>query len=160
MATFKKVSRFADRGKKAEEAVQKALTCWESNLMAQGRARCDWARLMDTKAAGRIVKAAPADFEWFFSGAHVRHGLIEVKQTEHTYRLERDKLPQLARLRRRAAAGGHCLVVIMHSETGAWRCVDTDWLMQPNDKGSWDLRGVPEWPTALATLASVEAAFG
>lgn len=160
MATFNKVSRFADRGKKAEDAAQKALTDWETNLMASGSARCDWARLVDTKAAGRILKAAAADFEWFYSGfAVLRHGLIEVKQTEHEYRLARDKVPQLARLRRRAAAGGHCLVLILHSETGEWRCVDTGWLVLPNDKGSWDLRKVPTWPSARAALASVEDAF-
>jgi hypothetical protein len=52
-----KPNRFADRGAKAEAAVQKFLTEW-----AAADPRREFERLVDTKAAGRVIKAAAADF--------------------------------------------------------------------------------------------------
>ena len=53
---------------------------------------------LDTKAAGRIVKAAKADFEFFYfptNSVYAFFGLLEVKETEHEYRLQRAKVSQL-----------------------------------------------------------------
>jgi hypothetical protein len=141
MTTFKVKNRFANRGKKSEDAMAKFLSEWSSPFKEANR-------LVDSKAAGRIIKAAAADFEYF--ALDRGHGLIEVKETEHEYRLARDKVPQLARLRKRANCGGVCLVAVFHSTLQVWRVVDTEYLTRTGDKGSWNLSDVPAY-TVLAT---------
>lgn len=144
MTTFKVKNRFANRGKKSEDAVAKFLSEWSGpNREAN--------RLTDSKAAGRIIKAAAADFEYFSHGAG--HGLIEVKETEHEYRLSRDKVPQLARLRKRANCGGLCFVVVFHSTTKLWRVVGTEYLTSTGDKGSWNLSEVPAYADLATAMA-------
>lgn len=135
MTTFKKVNRFADRGKKSEDAVAKALTAWHQHPTRE------FNRMVDAKAAGRIIKAAAADFEFFcVDEDNSRHfGLIEVKETEHEYRLSRDKVPQLARMRKRTNCGGLCVVLVHHSTLGLWRALDVRWLAANGDKGSWNV---------------------
>jgi hypothetical protein len=111
-----KRSRFADRGKKAEEAVQRFLTDWASQSSTR-----EYNRLVDSKAAGRIIKAAAADFEYCCKTAYGEefHGLIEVKETEHEYRLSKDKLPQLPRLRKRQKCGGSGLLAFVAGLVGS-----------------------------------------
>lgn len=147
MTTFKKVNRFANRGANAEKATQKFLELW-----AKDHPTREANRLLDSKAAGRTIKAAAADFEFFCLPGH---GLIEVKETEHTYRLARDKVPQLARLRRRSKCGGTCVVAVLHSTTGQWRAVDAAVLAVTGDKGSWDLRGIPYFASVGEALSSL-----
>lgn len=147
MTTFKVKNKFANRGKKSEDAMAKFLEAWSGPHKEANR-------LVDSKAAGRSIKAAAADFEYFTdeSSQHL-HGLIEVKETEHEYRLSRDKVPQLARLRKRANCGGLCFVVVFHSTTKLWRVVGTEYLTSTGDKGSWNLSLVPAYtdlPTAMA----------
>ena len=157
MTTFKKVNRFADRGADAEKAVQKFLTDWGLNTNTR-----DWARLVDSKAAGRVIKAAAADFEVYRmdSGTAFDEGpryacLIEVKETQHDYRIDYDRITQMARLRKRANAGVICMVVVLHSGTGLWRCLPIEWMLANKvDKGSWDLRKVPTFPTVEGALHS------
>jgi hypothetical protein len=111
---FKKSNKFADRGKDAEKAVQKVLEAW----VAEDPVHREFNRLVDTKAAGRTIKAAAADFEYYalLNPSYERYyGLVEVKETEHEYRLVRDKVPQLPALRKRANAGGLCAVLVYHS---------------------------------------------
>lgn len=154
---FKK-NVFANRGKKAEDAVQKALTQWA--LESPNR---EFNRLVDSKAAGRTIKAAAADFEYFYleEGYEARHshGLIEVKETQHEYRLARDKVPQLARLRKRSKCGGFCFVLVLHSTTGLWRVLTVRELTEGGDKGSWDLREYPTHTSATAALEHADWAF-
>ncbi|MCA8917317.1 MAG: hypothetical protein KDB90_18150, partial [Planctomycetes bacterium] len=57
----------ADRGKEAEAAVAKALAAWQK-MISQTR---EVNRLLDTRAAGRVVRSAAADFE-FFSGVDIK----------------------------------------------------------------------------------------
>lgn len=149
VTTFK--SRFADRGKDAEKKVHEALTTWVGDVGSR-----EFNRLMDTRAAGRIVKAAAADFEFFSAGVH---GLIEAKETEHEFRLARSKITQIPRLRKRAMAGGVCLVLVYHSTLNLWRAVSVDYLMEGGDKGSWDLRNVETHESAAAALAATHEAF-
>lgn len=138
-------SKFADRGKKAEEAVTKALTLW-----TEGRSDREFNRMLDTRAAGRVVKSAAADFEFFCPEAF---GLIEVKSTAHNYRLERGKITQLPRLRKRALCGGVCLVLIEHTELQQWRVIEAGALATFGDKGSWDLTDWPLYDSAAEALA-------
>lgn len=146
MVHFKKTNKFADRGKVAETAVQKFLTEWNQHPQHE------FNRLTDSKAAGRIIKAAAADFEFFMPKVF---GLIEVKETEHEYRLPRDKVPQLARLRKRTNCGGTCVVLVLHSTLGKWRICSVPWLATTGDKGSWNLTDLPLYNTCGEALAGM-----
>lgn len=154
MVTFKKTNSFANRGQVAEEAVQKYLTAWAASHPLR-----EFSRLVDAKAAGRTIKAAAADFEFYSAEHSGEFGLIEVKQTEHTYRLERSKVPQLPRLRKRANCGGTCLVLVLHSTLNRWRVVSAEELASTGDKGSWNLSLHPLFMTAEGALGSVCEAF-
>ena len=146
--SFKKTNTFANRGLKAEKEMAKFLEGW-----AKGHPNKEANRLTDSKAAGRTIKAAAADFEFFILNAGLRlHGLIEVKQTEHEYRLNRDKVPQLPRLRRRSNCGGISIVAVLHSTLGRWRVLDADVLAHTGDKGSWNLSEVPSYKTLADAL--------
>ena len=150
-APFAIKNRFADRGAVAEKAAQKFLTDWAQH---PGR---EFQRMVDSKAAGRIIKAAAADFEFYCRvGSEERpcFGLIEVKETRHAFRLERKRITQMARLRKRANCGGICLVLIYHSTENLWRCLNITTLLADNGEGagSWDLSKVP-------TFNSVEHAL-
>lgn len=147
---FKK-NKFANRGKKAEDAVASFLSSW-----AHESSEREFNRLVDTKAAGRTIKASAADFEFFalLPDRTPCHGLIEVKETEHEYRLARDKVPQLPRLRKREKCGGLCFVVVHHSTIGLWRVMKAGTLASTGDKGSWNLSLVPAFPTAKEALES------
>lgn len=146
---FKKVNRFANRGKVAETRVQAALKAWMGTISTR-----EFERLVDSKAAGRTIKAAPADFDYHCldSTSTPTSGLIEVKETEHEYRLARDKLPQLPRMRRRSRCGAKCAVLVLHSTTGQWRIVTPAWLENNGDKGSWNLKDQPVFATPLEAL--------
>lgn len=158
MVTFKKTNKFSNRGVKAESAMAKFLSVWSGETTYR-----EVNRLVDSKAAGRVIKAAAADFEYFEARwpSDTRHGLIEVKSTEHDYRLARDKLPQLARLRKRTKCGGKCLVAVYHSTLDIWRVVDVEWLLSNGDKGSWNLSDV-KWYGALddAMAGALPEVFG
>lgn len=146
---FKKVNRFADRGAVAEKAVRAYLERW-----AEGVPHREFERLVDSKAAGRTIKAAPADFDFHCldeRGA-ARFGLIEVKETQHECRLARDKVPQLPRLRRRARCGGLCIVLVLHSTMGQWKATTSAWMEFNGDKGSWNLKELPAFETPHGAL--------
>jgi hypothetical protein len=146
---FKKINRFADRGAVAEKAVMAYLVKW----MAAEPAR-EFERLVDSKAAGRTIKAAAADFDFHCldSRGFGCSGLIEVKETQHEYRLARDKVPQLPRLRRRARCGGLCIVLVLHSTTGQWKALTSAWMEFNGDKGSWNLKELPAFDTPYGAL--------
>lgn len=153
---LKKVNKFADRGAVAEKAVQKYLTDWAQHTHRE------FERLVDSKAAGRTIKAAAADFAFFAKlencGPHGDatyryHGLIEVKETKHAFRLEKKRVTQLARLRKRTNAGGLCLVLVFHSETSQWRCIDVPYMVAGGDlTGSWDMSSQPVFTSVGAAL--------
>ncbi|WP_152681303.1 hypothetical protein [Oligella urethralis] len=102
-------------------------------------AEFDYERLPDARSAMGRFKSMVGDFAWFYPG---RHGVIEVKETQHDYRLAKDKLPQLARLKKRVLAGGTCLILVYHSTANVWRCLDAAKLPLI-ERGSWDLREMP-----------------
>jgi penicillin-binding protein-related factor A (putative recombinase) len=139
---------FANRGQYAEDKVREYLQWWEkSNTHNEAN------RLIDTKAAGRIVKAAKADFDYYTNAfGTTLHGLIEAKQTEHDYRLERSKVSQLPTLRKREKCGGISYVVVYHSTLKVWRAMSIPYLSNNGDKGSWDLRAIPTYPTCWESL--------
>jgi hypothetical protein len=145
----------ANRGKVGEDIVQKYLTAW----MAANTKR-EFARLVDTKSAGRIIKAADADFAyWCVSEGVAYHGLIEVKETEHGYRLGRDRLTQLPRMRKREKCGGRSFVLVLHTtlgKQGKWRAMGVPYLTDTGDKGSWNLSNLPLCDSAQEALATMD----
>jgi hypothetical protein len=115
-------------------------------------------RLVDSKAAGRIIKAAAADFEFFVNdfddqySLQAHHGLIEAKETEHEFRIARPKITQLPAMRRRRLSGGRCFVVVYHSTIKRYRAVSVRWLDTNGDKGSWNLERIPAFDTPIEAL--------
>ena len=150
----------ANRGDWAEKKIKAYLEWWQAQ-----DPRREYTRLVDTKAAGRIIKAAAADFEYFTIGdghEHVRnavHGLIEVKETAHDYRLGRERVSQLPRIRKREKCGGTSYVLVYHTGIKKWRGMDVPFLMADNDKGSWDMRKLPLFDTCDEALNSMSGAF-
>lgn len=132
----------ADRGKAAEKAVQAYL-----QEVSAKNARFDFERLPDARAAMGRFKAMIGDFEFFSPG---QHGVIEVKETKHSYRISKGKLEQLPRLHKRAMCGGLCLVVVHFSELKRWRAVQA--INLPIGKASWDLSLYPLFDSAAEAI--------
>lgn len=129
----------SNKGIWAEKKVKDYLEAWQ-----QGSPMREFSRLTDAKAAGRIIKAAAADFEYFMMEDFNRgHGLIEVKETAHDFRLGKDRLTQLPRLRKREKCGGTSYVLVYHTGIKKWRALSIHFLMGESDKGSWNLSEVP-----------------
>ena len=148
-APFRK-SKLANRGSGAEDDVKKFLDDWASRST-----RREANRLVDTKAAGRVIKEAAADFEFFCEdGLEAFHGLIEVKETEHEYRLSKSRLTQFARLRKRANCGGDIFVIVYHSTIKRWRVITSADLGEISVTGSWDLRPTPTHLTPALAMAA------
>lgn len=147
MSRFSPKAKSSGRGVAAETVVAAYLKSWTE--YDSGR---EANRLTDSKAAGRIIKAAPADFDFYGCG---EFGLIEVKETEHEYRLARAKISQLPRLRLRASAGGRGIVLIHHTTLAQWRSIFATDLMQFGDKGSWNLEDYPLHASAGSALESM-----
>jgi len=132
----------ANRGKWAENEAHRFL----KELSARW-AGFDFERMPDARAAMGRFKAMIGDFEFFLPGTH---GVIEVKETKHDYRIAKDKLEQLPRLHKRAMCGGTCIVLVYHSTTKLWRsflAIDLE-----IGKPSWDLSGYEQFESAKAAL--------
>lgn len=144
-------SKHANRGKKAEEMVQKFLTEW-----AACNPHRSFERLADAKAAGRTIKAAASDFvAWTWTPYGSYTVFVEVKQTSHNYRLAKDKVSQLPRLRKLCQCGCICLILVHHSELDAWRVANAEELEL--DKPSWDLSKLPTYQTPGEALKARKA---
>jgi hypothetical protein len=147
MVTFRiPKNKNANKGAGAEKATQEFLEGW-----AEGHQDREVHRLVDSKQAGRIIKAAVADFDFYGSG---RFGLIEVKETEHPHRIDRSRVTQLAAMRKRAQCGGVCILLVYHSTIQLWRAIPVAWLAKHGDKGSWNLSEFPLHPTVGEALGS------
>lgn len=124
----------ANRGKWAEAQAHDYL----KDLSAR-KAKFDFERMPDARAAMGRFKAMIGDFEFFLPG---QHGVIEVKETKHSYRIAKDKLEQLPRLQKRAMCGGTCVVLVYHSGIEQWRALLAT-----------DLKvGLPSWDLSLYRL--------
>jgi penicillin-binding protein-related factor A (putative recombinase) len=123
------------RGKAAETAVKRRL-----EVLAKS-ADFAYARLPDARA-GSFMPAL-ADFMMVRQGVMT---LIEVKETQHDYRLVHPNFgeDQVARMRVFQAAGASTLVLIHHSTIKRWRYGRVDQFLDRSIGGSWDLR---TWPT-------------
>lgn len=129
------MTTYANRGKYAESKAAGYLDKVNSNHL-----NFDFERIPDARAAMGRMRAQVGDFAFF---GHHLHGVLEVKETAHDYRLDHGKLPQLQKLKKRVLAGGRCYVVIYHSTSKVWRVVPVTHIPVIT-KGSWDFS---DWPT-------------
>lgn len=123
----------ADRGKVAEGKVKTAL----EKLAKQ--ADTAFYRLPDARAGS--MKETLADF---LVCSKNRMYLLEVKETEHEYRLPHGNFTtdQVARMRRFEMAGALSFVMVYHSTLEMWRYGRIE-LFRERVGGSWDLRNLP-----------------
>jgi len=121
------------QGKSAEDKVQDELA-----LLRLSNITFDFDRLLDSRAAGRVVAPTVADFTFCYKG---RAGALEVKSMKDGHRLAYSKFPQYPRMLRRAGAGGLCLVVVYIEDVKQWRIANVLDL-ELITKGSWS---TSEW---------------
>lgn len=99
-----------------------------------------WHRMPDAKAARGALAAQPADYLIACRG---RGFFLEVKALKHEYRLPKDRVSQLATLKKFGLAGVTGLVMIHHYLIGQWRIVPAANLT--TDVPSWDLSERPTY---------------
>lgn len=131
------------RGKAAEKIVEGVLKDWNTS------ASFAYFRLADSRAARNYLAAQPGDFA-YYSGEVA--GIIEVKSSQHSYRIAKDKISQLPVLHKLSYAGAKSVILIQHTTENVWRAVlPTDLTIgQP----SWDLSPFPTYASAEAALKS------
>jgi Holliday junction resolvase len=137
----------ANRGKAEEAEVQKFL-----EALGCKRADFDFLRLPDARSAGGRMKSMPGDYEYFMPFAH---GIIEVKAVDHPFRIAKDKVSQLASMKKRELAGGKCFLVVHHTPTDVWRVIRACDMAQ--DVPSWDFSLYPNFDSAASALLSTGA---
>ena len=128
------MSTLGQRGKVAEKAVEKVLTACNNRVLEFA-----WHRLPDTRSARSFLQAQPADYYLAVRG---RAYHLEVKETEHAYRIGRDRISQVPVLRKFAVAGMPFAVVVFHSTLRKWRCIPGAFF-EGEIPPSWDLSQFP-----------------
>jgi penicillin-binding protein-related factor A (putative recombinase) len=116
------------RGKVAEAKVAASL---------KNVPECVAKRIPDAKAGSFVAVAG--DFSVKYRG---KAYLLEVKQTDHDFRLPHGNvsLRQIALMRKSMMAGVICWALVYHAKLDAWRLVDVEFL-RTRVGGSWDLSG-------------------
>ncbi|MRN38565.1 hypothetical protein CRG49_002030 [Neisseria sp. N95_16] len=132
-----------NNGKKAEQAVQSVLKSIDEPWF-------DWQRMYDATSARGVFMPQTGDFQFFTPDVH---GVIEVKSTQHDYRLPKSAFSdnQRARLERRMSAGGKIFVIVWHWTLNEWRFInyqDVHQAFNVQGQASLDLRTIPTYPTA------------
>lgn len=133
----------ANRGKVAEKKVQD----WLKRLNEEV-AQFAWLRLPDARSAMGRLAAQPSDFIVFSPAGAT---FLEVKEIAHDRLLPFGKLPQLADMKKFQLAGCRSTVLVYHTTSKRWRCIDVRDL-ESISKGSWDL-------SVFSEHATCEAAF-
>lgn len=160
METSAKAKAIGQRGKSTEGVATKLFNHLNNTIM-----NFAFERLPDARAAGGRLKAQLCDFLAWWSYSCGKTGQdesvsyqIEVKEIAHAYRLPKDKLAQLPRLRKVARAGGTGLVIIHHTSTGQWRVLPIEHF-NGEIPASWDLSRVPQYPTIDEALNNCSVVF-
>ena len=135
--------KIGQRGKSAEKIVEGVLKSWNTS------ASFAYFRLADARAARNFLAAQPGDFA-YFSGTFA--GIIEVKSSQHSYRIAKDKISQLPVLQKLAYAGAKSVILIHHTTENVWRAVHP--LDLTIGLPSWDLSHLPTYTSAEAALKS------
>lgn len=140
---FKKESK-GQRGKWAEKEVAECLEHFNNKI-----SKFYYERLPDARAAGGRMKATICDFfVWDDNGFY----MIEVKTTEHDYRLPVDKAKQLPRIRAVEHACDYAvgLFLIYHSNLCLWRIVESQYM--ETEGASYDFKLLHCYNTAEEAL--------
>jgi hypothetical protein len=160
------VKDVGQRGKTSESEVKKIL-----DELSKANLHFAAHRVMDARSAGGKFGAQAGDFFWsYYAENGTPHGLIEVKEVEHSKLLPYKNLSpeSYARLNKRRLAGAQILVLVAHrvptgtvwktSAVGSSVCgtfpltktIETFWRAMPlsafSDRstgGSWDLSAYP-----------------
>jgi penicillin-binding protein-related factor A (putative recombinase) len=140
-----KKESIGQRGKTAEKATQDHLEKLNNKYLDFA-----YSRLPDARAAGGRLKAAICDFMIWSGGRCVP---LEVKSTEHNFRLAKDKLAQLPNLKKVERAGADPFVLVLHTTTGLWRIAPIRFFEFGHP--SWDLTSFPTFASAGDALNSV-----
>lgn len=137
------------RGKFAEGKVRKFL-----DDLGNSSADFDWSRIYDARSAGGRFPSRPGDFEFYRPGIH---GLIEVKEVNHDYRLpsKNFKREQIAKLRKRQLAGGSIVVLVYHTTSKLWRYVPLQHFIEHLKEPSWVLEEFPTSDSHKTLLAEL-----
>lgn len=161
-AAAKTKKELGERGKGAEDEVQKYLNSLNSKY-----ANFEFERIYDARSAGGKFPARPGDFA--FCRRHSTqlpnpvvntwHGLIEVKELKHDYRLPKGRLDSLPKLVKREMAGGVIVVLIKHTEQGVWRCPPFEFFRDNQGVASWDLRGLRVYDSLEEALCTSHRAL-
>lgn len=141
------------RGKYAEEKIRDEL-----KRVGEADAHFDWKREYDARSSmGRIPKCC-GDFTyyWYRPPGERGHGVIEVKQVKHDFRLPRKNFDPdgWGILKKRELAGGKIHVVVFHSTSKKWRCPPWGWFQSLKDAKSWDLTTWPQYNKVSEVLAA------
>lgn len=130
--------KLGSRGKYAEGLVKTYLTGRSETV-----ASFDFERILDARSAGGRFPSRPGDFGFF---SPMGHGLIEVKEVDHEFRLPHKNfsVEQIGKLRKRQWAGGLIIILVYHKPTKLWRMPELEFF-EKREGGSWDLT---EYPTS------------
>jgi hypothetical protein len=131
------------RGKTAEKLVLDALKALNT------RESMTFFRLADARAAAGPLAKQPGDFVYFSKGVG---GIIEVKSTQHAYRLTKNSVSQLPMLKKLTLAGARSIILILHKGEKVWRVVQEEHLAI--EQPSWDLRSYKTFSSAEDALLS------
>jgi len=146
--TGAKQKALGSKGKGAEEAVKKFLTALSNQV-----ASFEFERVYDARSAGGRFPSRTGDFHFYrafnyapaVGGPGVKetwHGVIEVKEVDHAFRLpaKNFKKGALAKLRKRQWSGGLIVILVKHTPKGLWRLVPFKFLDDRLTDPSWDLQ--------------------
>lgn len=141
-----------NNGKASEAAVQAAFKSLSMPVL-------DWQRMYDASSARNAFMAQTGDFQFFLPD---RHGVIEVKSTQHEHLLRSSAFSdgQRVKLYRRMIAGGRVWVIVHHWTTNVWRCIpysDCRRAFDIEKAASVDCRAYPEMVSAVdAVIFAIE----
>lgn len=138
-----------DRGKVAERTVAEILEQFNNDFLSFA-----YERLPDARAARGRLKRQLSDFIVEYDGVFYP---FEVKETEHEFRLKKEKIEQLPRLKKWRLAGARPIVLVYHSTLDQWRLPDFGIFLPTPTPSSWDLRDEPLFDSAEDAM---RAAFG
>jgi Holliday junction resolvase len=143
---YKKAAKkesLGQRGKDAEKSARDVLEEWNTK-----HATFAFERLADARAAGGRIKKQISDYMCWHLPLCIP---LEVKSTEHPYRLPKANLEQLPRLKKVALAGAKPLVLVEFKTIG-WRIAPVSYFQF--GVPSWDMSDLPVFATAKEALQS------
>lgn len=142
--------KIGQRGKSAEADVREHL-----EHLRKSKWHFDFERKYDARSARGRFPSQTGDYGFFIPGMH---GIIEVKEVHHDFRLPQKNFSkdQIARCRIREMSGSQIIVIVKHTTTGLWRVPQFDIFRDNPTAASWVLTPYREYASAREALESVE----